>query len=156
MNSPSKPTITELDANRLVFLAGVKAEKEAAAAGVSPDESSTLLNAGAGGRVIGGITFPPIHAAYQLMLHRVGELAEKRQALGSPMGSMAALAFLLKEPQLAWRLLQAEDGGQLFDETVTEFAMALTMKDLAKVAEWIKEESDRLNPADDAGKPASA
>lgn len=150
-----KPTLTELQANQLVFLAGVKAEKEAAAKGLSAEESASLLDAASGGRVIAGIVFPPIHAAYQLMLHRVSELAEKRQSLGSPMGSMGALAFLLKNPELAWQIIQADDEGALFEKTVIEFAMHLTMADLAKVAAWIKEESDKLSP-DDAGNAPSA
>lgn len=155
MNPPSKPTLTELQANQLVFLAGVKAEQEAAAQGVSRDESASLLNAAAGGRVIAGMVFPPIHAAYQLMLHRVSEIAEKRQALGSPMGSMAALAFVLKSPELAWELIEADDEGALLEKTVTRFSMGMTMADLAKVAAWIKEESDKLSP-DHAGNAPSA
>jgi len=153
----AKPTITQLEANQLVFLAGVKAEQEAKAGGLAAEDSATLLDAAGGGVTIASITFPPIHGAFMLMMGRVADFAEKRSMLGTEMGNMGALAFILKEPKLAWDMLRHADAALLFEETVTEFAMRFTFADLKLVGEWIEREMKRLSAkGDDAGKPLAA
>lgn len=147
-----KVTITELQANQLVFLAGVKAEQEAAKSGIAPEESSTLLRAAVGGKAIGGVVFPPIHAAFQMLVERVNDLTTQRRGLGSPMGQMAAMAFLLKEPEMAWQMIDAEDQGKLFEDTVIRFGLKLTLTDLKHVAEWIASEMKALSDDEPAGK----
>ena len=152
-----KPTITQLQANQLVFLAGVKAEQAAKEGGMPADDAGALLDAANGGIKVAGIVFPPIHGAFMLMMGRVQDFAEKRSMLGTEMGSVGALAFILKEPKLAWDMLREPDAALLFEETVTEFAMQFTLADLMKISEWIKREMARLNQkGDDAGKPAAA
>jgi len=152
-----KPTITQLEANQLIFLAGVKAEQEAKANGLAADDAATLLDAAGGGVTVAGITFPPIHGAFMLMMGRVADFAEKRGMLGTEMGNMGALALILKEPKLAWDMLRNADAALLFEETVTEFVMGFTLTELLKIGDWIKREMDRLNTkGDDAGKPLAA
>lgn len=152
-SSPTKPTITQLQANQLAFLAGVKAEQAAKEQGVAPDDAAALLDAATGGVKIAGITFPPIHAGFMLMMGRVEEFAEKRKMLGTEMGNMAALAFILKSPDLAWLMLRTPEAALLFEETVTEFAMAFTMGDLMLVGKWIEAEMTRLkSKGDEPGK----
>ena len=152
-----KPTITQLQANQLVFLAGVKAEQEARAGGIAQDDSTALLDAGNGGVKIAGITFPPIHGGFMLMMSRVNEFATQRSSLATEMGSLGALAFILKEPRLAWDMLRNPDAALLFEETITEFAMGFTLADCRQIGDWIKREMDRLNQkGDEVGKPTAA
>ena len=156
-DAPTKPTITQLQANQLIFAAGVKAEQEARASGMAAEDSSTLLDAASGGVIIGGVTFPPIHGGFMLMMGRVAEFAEKRTMLGTEMGNMGALAFILKNPKLAWDMLRTADAALLFEETVTEFTMAFTLEQLMAVGDWIKREMERLNTkGEQAGKPPAA
>ncbi len=152
-HSPTKPTITQLQANQLIFLAGAKAEAAAKEQGIAPDDAAALLDAASGGIKVAGMRFPPIHGAFMLMMSRVADFAETRQMLGTEMGHMGALAFILKAPQLAWEMLKTPEAALLFEETVTEFAMQFTLADLVKVGDWIKREMERLTTkGDDAGK----
>lgn len=153
-NTPARPTLTQLEANQLVFLAGVKAEREAKAQGLSAEDGATLLDAATGGVVIGGIKFPPIHGAFMLMLERAEEFAETRKALGSDFGNMASLAFILKDPELAWGMLRNPNAAELFEDTVTSFALSLTLNELKEVADWIGREMKRFSSqgADTPGK----
>jgi hypothetical protein len=142
---PNRPTLTQLEANQLVFLAGVKAEREAKAQGLSPEDGATLLDAASGGVVIGGLKFPPIHGAFMLMLERAEAFAEKRKVLKSDFGDMASLAFILKNPELAWGMLRNESAAELYEETVTSFALNLTLDDLKAVADWVGREMKRFS-----------
>jgi len=152
-----KPTITQLQANQLVFAAGVKAEQEARAAGMASEDAAALLDAASGGVIIGGIQFPPIHGGFMLMMGRVEEFAKQRGMLGTEMGNMGALAFILKNPKLAWDMLRNAEAALLFEETVTEFVMCFTMAELIEVGDWIKREMERLNTkGGEAGKPSAA
>jgi len=154
---PTKPTITQLQANQLVFLAGVKAEQAARSHGTAPDDAAALLDAASGGVKIAGIVFPPIHGGFMLMMGRVNEFAESRKMLDTEMGNMAALAFILKNPELAWTMLKTADAALLFEETVTEFAMHFTLPDLLQIGKWIEAEMQRLkDKGDDAGKSSVA
>ena len=154
--TPTKPTITQLQANQLIFAAGIKAEQEARANGMAGEDAAALLDAASGGVIIGGVTFPPIHGGFMLMMGRVAEFAKTRTMLGTEMGNMGALAFILKEPKLAWDMLRHVDAALLFEETVTEFAMAFTLEQLVAVGRWIEREMKRLNTkGDEAGKPAA-
>lgn len=143
--TPTKPTLTELQAKELIFLAGVLAEQAAAAQGIAPDDAAALLDAASGGTRISGVRFPPIHAGFMLMLGRVEEFAKERAMLGTDFGNMAALAFVLKEPELAWAMLQNEQAAKLFEETVTGFAMRFTLADLKAIADWVAKEMARFS-----------
>jgi|GEM_PF-2667416 len=155
-DTPTKPTITQLQANQLIFAAGIKAEQEARAAGMAGDDATALLDAASGGVVIGGVQFPPIHGGFMLMMGRVAEFATTRSMLGTEMGNMGALAFILKNPKLAWDMLRNADAALLFEETVTEFAMAFTLAQLVEIGGWIEREMKRLNTkGDEAGKPSA-
>lgn len=152
----TKPTISELEANWNIHLAGLRAEKEAREKGVTEDQASTLMDAAAGGRVVAGVLFPPITAAYMLMLNRVEELAKTEPVLGTEMGNLAALALILHSPEKAWALIRS-GSPQLFADAVTEFAMLFTLAQLKELMSWVGEESKRLaEHGDDAGKPSAA
>lgn len=154
---PTKPTITQLQANQLVFIAGVKAEQAAREQGVAGEDAATLLDAASGGVKIAGVTFPPIHGGFMLMMGRVEEFAETRKMLGTEMGNMGALAFILKNPELAWSMLKTPEAALLFEETVTEFAMNFTLPDLMQIGKWIEKEMHRLKEkGEDAGKSSAA
>lgn len=155
-DTPPKPTIAQLQANQLAFLAGMKAEKAAKEQGVAPDDAAALLDAASGGVKIAGITFPPIHGGFMLMMGRVEDFAEQRKMLGTEMGNMGALAFILKNPELAWSMLKNPEAALLFEETVTEFTMHFTLPDLLKIGKWIEAEMKRLNDkGEDAGKSSA-
>lgn len=140
-----KPTITELQAKELIFRAGVAAEQAAGAQGISHGDAATLLDAASGGTRIAGIVFPPIHAAFMLMLGRVEEFAKERANLGTDFGNMAALAFVLKNPALAWEMLQNDEAAKLFEDTVTTFAMKFTLADLKEISNWVAKEMHRFS-----------
>lgn len=153
------PEISQLEANRLAFLAGAAAEKEARAKGISDAEAATLLDAASGGVVIAGMQFPPLHPAFILMQDRMRAFAEKKTIFNHPSADCAATAFILKEPKLAWQLLnnKAADAVEVFYETITEFGLHFTAADFKKLFEWVALESQRLHATgDEAGKPAAA
>lgn len=145
--APSKPTITELQANQLVFLAGLKAEKDARAQGVSPQDAETLLNAGCGGKIIGGVLFPPIHAGFMLMLEQAQRHAERCPSLGRQQNSMVLMAYILKNPKEAYQLIRRreEAASELLEETITEFAAEFDLSHLAELSEWLESEMEKLN-----------
>lgn len=150
MSSTSpKPTITELEANWNVHLAGLRAEQEARKKGMSTLDGITLLDAAVGGKIIGGILFPPIHAAFMLMMAQVEPLAANNPALDTEMGNMAALALILHSPDKAWPMLR-EGHAALFAVAVTEFAMQFDLADLKELTAWINEEMTKLNSKGEA------
>ena len=144
-NTPARPTLTQLEANQLVFLAGVKAERDAKAQGLSAEDGATLLDAASGGVIIGGLKFPPIHGAFMLMMDRAAAFAEKRRGLSSDFGDMASLAFILKNPELAWEMLRNDAAAEIYEETVTRFALHLSLDDLKSVADWVACEMKRFS-----------
>jgi hypothetical protein len=158
MTEPTpRPTITQLEANWQVHLAGMRAEAIARQQGVSEEEGSTLLDAAGGGCTIKGFKFPPVHGGFMLMLSRVEEFAKKKPILGSDMGNIAALAFILGCPEHAWAMLRNADAVDLFEEAVTEFAMQFNITDLKQIVAWTTKELQRLKETgDDAGKPPAA
>jgi len=154
-----KPEISQLEANRQAFLAGVTAEREARARGVAAEDAATLLDAAAGGIVIAGITFPPLHPAFILMQDRLRLFAEKKQILNHPSADCAATAFILKDPVAAWAMLnsKAADAVEVFYETITEFGLTFTARDFKRLFEWVALESARMhNGGEDAGKSQAA
>jgi hypothetical protein len=151
----TKPTISQLEANRLAFLAGIAAEKEAKAKGVGDEDAATLLDAAVGGCVIAGILFPPIHPAFVLMQDRLEAFAKVKPIMNHPSADCAATAFMLKEPKLAWEMLKSKeaDAVELFYETITEFGMEFTTADFQKLFAWVKLESERMQSGgEEAGK----
>jgi hypothetical protein len=157
--SPPLPEISQLEANRRAFLAGVQAEKEARAKGIGESEAATLLDAGRGGVIIAGIEFPPIHPAFVLMQDRLAAFAEKKKILNNPAADCAATAFILKTPQLAWDMLRAttDEAVEQFYLTITEFGMSFTTEDFKKLFAWVALETQRMHTTgEDAGKSSAA
>lgn len=151
----AKPEISQLEANRRAFLAGVEAEKEARAQGVASADAETLLDAGAGGILIAGIVFPPIHPAFVLMQDRLAAFAKQKTILNHPSADCAATAFILKEPKLAWAMLKSREpeAVEMFYETITDFGMQFSVQDFKKLFEWVALESSRMQSGgEDAGK----
>lgn len=149
-----KPVISEIEANWNIHLAGLRSEKEARAKGIPEGSGETLLDAAIGGRVIGGVLFPPIHAAFMLMMAKLEDLPEAR-LLRTEMDNMAAMGFILQCPKVAWPLLKAGEGKQLMD-AVIEFSAEFTLPELKEIMAWVNEELARLNnQGAGAGKPAA-
>ena len=149
------PEISQLEANRLAFLAGVAAEKEARAKGIGDGEAATLLDAACGGIVIAGVMFPPIHPAFVLMQDRLAAFAAKKPILNHAAADCAATAFLLKNPKLAWDMLRTvtDDAVEQFFLTITEFGLSFTTADFKKLFAWVSLESQRMHSTgEDAGK----
>lgn len=149
------PEISQLEANRLAFLAGVAAEQEARARGVGESEAETLLDAAVGGTVIGGIVFPPIHPAFILMQDRLTAFAAKKPILNHPSADCAATAFILKNPKLAWDMLRvvSDEAVEQFYLTIVEFGMHFTTADFKALFAWVALESQRMQSGgEDAGK----
>lgn len=148
MNSPTaaKPPISELHANAAVHLAGQQAEAEANANGMSQTEADTLLD-GASGLTIKGVTFPPIHPAYLLMLGKIDKLAEKEPLLNTCEGKLVS-AFLVGRPKEAKQLVDAGDAAA-FAEAVCQFMAPFTIDDVKRIQGWIVNEFKRLNGAED-------
>jgi len=155
----ARPEISQLEANRLAFLAGVAAEQEARARGIGDEEAATLLDAAAGGKIIGGILFPPIHPAFILMQDRLAAFAAKKPILNYPAADCAATAFILKNPKLAWEMLRTatDDVVEQFYLTITEFGMQFTTDDFKKLFAWVALEGQRMHSTgEDAGKSEAA
>lgn len=149
----NKPTITQLQANQLAFLAGARAEQAAKTQGISSHDAEILLDAASGGFTVAGMAFPPIHGGFMLLLGKVEELATARPLLGSEMGNLAALAFILKEPELAWSMIKDSEAAGLFEETVTEFSMRFTFAQMTALMRWVGKEMARMKDSgDSAGK----
>lgn len=159
LGSPQLPEISQLEANRRAFLAGVQAEQEARARGIGEGEAETLLDAASGGIIIAGIEFPPIHPAFVLMQDRLAAFAAKKQIMNHPAADCAATAFILKNPKLAWDMLRtvSDEAVERFYETITEFGMSFTTDDFKKLFAWVALESQRMNSTgEDAGKSSAA
>lgn len=158
-STDTKPTISVLEANWHTHLAGVQSEKAARAQGMKDSESTTLLDAAAGGRVINGVTFPPINAGYVMLLAKASQICEKRpelapQVMGSDLGHLGALALILHDSKQAWQIMSHPQGEELFVKAVIEFAMEFTLQDLRVVVGWMNEEMERLQGhGAAAGKP---
>ncbi len=155
----AKPEISQLEANRLAFLAGVQAEQEARAKGIGEAEAATLMDAAVGGMVIAGILFPPIHPAFVLMQDRLATFAAQKPIMNHASADCASTAFMLKEPKLAWALLndKTEGAAERFYETIVEFGMRFTSKDFKQLFAWVALESERMNSGgEDAGKSSAA
>lgn len=151
-----KPTLTEIEANWNIHYAGLKAEQEARARGVTDDQAATLLDAGVGGRIVAGIQFPPIHAGYMLMMSSVEKMSKNEPVLATEMGHLAALAFILHSPERAWTMIKLGDAA-FFADAITEFSMLFTLGQLKELMSWVGEEGRRLSEqGEDAGKPSAA
>ncbi len=156
-----KPTLSQLEANWHTHLAGLKAEKQARAQGMNPSDGEALLDAAAGGRIIGKVKFPPIHGGFMMMLAKANGIAKKmpemaNESMSTEMGHLGALALILHSPELAWSMMKQPEGEQLFADAVIEFAMQFTLPDLRSLIEWIAEDMQRLQRGgDSAGKPGA-
>jgi len=156
MNSltAEKPTISELHANAAVHFAGQDAEQDALRHGISQVEADTLLDA-ATGFTIKGVTFPPIHPAYLLMLGKIDKLAEQEPLLNTCGGKLVS-AFLVGQPKRARQLVQSGDAAA-FAEAVQEFMEPFDIADTLRIDAWLRGEFTRLNGAgDEAGKKPPA
>lgn len=140
-----KPVISELQANAAVHLAGQQAEAEALANGMSRAEADMLLDAAAG-LTIKGVTFPPVHPAYLLMMGKLDKLAEKEPLLNTCGGKLVS-AFLVGQPKEAKRLIDAGDA-MAFTEAVQAFMEPFTIDDVKRIQRWIVNEFQRLNSAE--------
>lgn len=157
----AKAPLSEIEANWYTHLAGIQAEKEARELGVTQSDGESLLDAACGGRIIGGIKFPPIHGGFMMMLGKAQKIAEKypemaNESMGTEMGHLGALAFILHAPELAWTMLKRPDCEPLFVEAVIELSMKFGLVQLREIVEWIAEDMSRLQRGgDSAGKPAA-
>lgn len=159
METPAKPTITQLQANWQIHIAGIQAEKAAREQGAAPGEIATLLDAASGGIIVAGLVFPPIHSAFMLMLSKVEALTKTKPALATEMNNLAALALILHSPRQAWAMLRdsTAEAADLFEAAVIEFAMQLTLADLRALMAWVATEMERLkDQGENAGKPSAA
>lgn len=141
-----KPVISELAANAAVHLAGQQAEQATLSQGISPEEADTLLD-GAAGLTIKGVTFPPVHPAYLLMLGKIGKLAEKEPLLNACGGKLVS-AFLVGNPKVAKALIDSGDAAT-FAEAVHAFMEPFDIDDVKRIQRWIVKEFSRLNSAED-------
>jgi len=148
MNSPTsqKPVISELQANAAVHLAGQQAEQDAAANGISPTDAETLLDA-ATGLTVKGVTFPPLHPGYILLLGKLDKLAGENPLLNAGNGKLAS-AYLIGKPREARELLRAGNV-EAFSDAVEAFTEPFDVSDILRIDAWIRGEFARLNGAED-------
>lgn len=161
MTTQTKIPLSELEANWHTHLAGMRAEKAARERGTDEGAAEALLDAACGGKIIGGIKFPPIHAAFLMMMAKAQGIAQRNpdmacDMMSSDMGHLGALALILHSPELAWQIMKRPDAETLFAEAVTEFAMQFDLIQLKEIVSWIMEDMDRLHRGGDAaGKPSA-
>lgn len=157
----NKIPLSQIEANWYAHVAGMKAEKEARERGSDEAANESLLDAACGGKVIGGLKFPPIHAGFLMMMAKAQGIAERNpemasEMMGSDMGHLGALALILHSPELAWQMMRQPDAETLFAEAVTEFAMQFKLSDLREIVLWITEDMAKMQKGGDAaGKPAA-
>lgn len=137
------PRISELQANFHVHTEGVKAEAAARSQGYDPLAANVLLNAAAGGAMIGQMRLPPVTAGFVLMLEPINRACDKTIRLNSDYGNMMAMAYALHFPQQMWDLLAKQDGA-LLEETVWAFGSGISLPSLKQMAEFIFAEIARL------------
>ena len=140
-----KPIISEAQANFHVHVEGMKAQEEARKTGTDPEAAKVLLNAVAGGIVIGPHTFPPITAGFILLLPMLTKACEQSATLNHESGQMMAMAYALVGPERCWKTLRSPDLAVKFDELVWEFAKDFTLEQLKELAAWIGTELQRMN-----------
>lgn len=145
----TKPTISQLEANWHTHLAGILAEKKAREQGMNPADGEALLDAAAGGRIIAGITFPPISGGFMMLLAKANQIAAKMpelapDSMGTEVGHLGALALILHSPAMAWQLMKQAGGEQLFADAVIEFSLQFSLDDLRSLINWIAEDMARL------------
>lgn len=143
---PTKPVITQREANQMAFNAGVAAEQAARSQGVSGDDAATLLDAASGGTVIAGVKFPPLMPAFVLMQDRLQAFAKAKPILDHPSADCASTAFILHDPKRAWAMLRSKepDAVEQFYEAVIEFGLQFTTDDFRKLFDWIAAEMRRM------------
>jgi hypothetical protein len=157
----TKPTISELEANWHVHIAGIISEKKARSGGVSEADADTLLDAASGGRIIGGVKFPPISAGFMMLMAKANTIATKipelaNSGMDTDLGHMGALGLIMHSPELSWTMMKQPNGERLFADAVIEFAMQFNLGDFKQLVEWIVEEMKRLQSASSEGKPSAA
>ncbi len=138
-----KPEITKLQADWHVHVAAIHAQTAAAKSGCDPESATALLDAGAGGLTIAGVTFPPLGASLVLALPLFGKLISKSELLQQDGCEMAAMALGLYDTPAFWRLLRAGDITKL-EEAVFDFMGRFTLGDLSRITAWINSEYKRL------------
>ncbi len=151
----TKPALSEIEANWNIHYAGIRAEKAAREKGITEGDSENLLNAAAGGKIIGGVLFPPIHAGFMLMMAKLAKLEKWTALYTSELDNAAALAFILHAPKIAWPMIR--DGHEdAFIEAVVDFATAFEITEMQQIMIWVTSEMGRLQTQGEAaGKPAA-
>lgn len=145
-----RPQMTRQDANFNVHVAGMRAAEEAEKTGVSPQQADALLDAAAGGRIIGGVKFPPIHASLLLLLPQLDGFKTHCPALASEAVSLMGIAYCVLKPAEARATIRAKDG-EKFEEEMYAIAEHLTLPQLKELGEWIADQMKLLNGDADAG-----
>ena len=151
----TKTPLPEIVANWNIHLAGLTAQKEARAKGITEGDSETLLNAAVGGKIIGGVTFPPIHAGFMLMMAKLAKMDKWTSLYTSELDNATALAFILQAPKIAWPLIR-EGHEDAFIEAVIEFSMEFSMGDIQEAFAWVNVEMDRLKAQGEAASKSKA
>jgi len=149
-----RPIITQRQANWHVHVEGVKAHTAAESSGVDPDTATSLLNAGT---VISGIQFPPITAAYVLLLPFMEAAVQGDERMQSEAFQLMAMAFALAEPKRTWALLNDKSSPQAWPDAVFSFSSVFNMPELKRLGEWINSELRRMQDeaeSQDLGKSA--
>ncbi len=141
VSGAEKPTLTTRQANWHVHATGMAAQAVAEQAGCDPSAAASLLSAGSQ-MIIGGIAFPPIHAAYLLLLPAMNTLIEKDEMLNNEGFQLMAMAFSLAEPKRSWSLMRSQSAE--WPEAVFAFAERFTLGDLQKLGHWINGELGRM------------
>lgn len=144
-----KPSISELQANWHVYKAGLDAERKAMEEGpVEGDVAATLLQAATGGKVIGNVTWPPIHGAFILLLPMLHKASQGHEMLSSDAGTVFVMAYALQHPVKAFELLQtgsAEERQMHLAREVFAFGAGFDLDELKQLNGWITAELGRLN-----------
>ncbi len=146
MSDTPTETISRREANWYIHLAGQKAAAAARASGEIP-EADALLNSSVGLQVNGN-TFPPIPAAFLLLIPRIDKLIEKYESdLAQESGTVMLMAYLLVNPEQAWsklRSINSPEAMEAFEAEVFEFSLKYDVADLGIVSRWIAAEMARL------------
>jgi hypothetical protein len=141
-----KPEITRKEANWQVHVAGLQASAQTEVSGIDPATASHLLDAGTGLN-LSGVTFPPIHSGFLMMLPLIESLRTTLVSLSQEGGQLAALAFCLGQPAAAWQTLRAKDNGASFEAASFDYAQQFTLRDLRQLAQWMTKQMAELNDA---------
>lgn len=151
-----KPTITQREANWHVHKAGLEASQAAAAAGVTPEIAGQLLDAAAGLTVQGRngpINFPPITAAFMMLLPRLSKCRETCPSFANESGVLAATAYLLGDQEGAWQALRADPSGGAFESAAFEFSSQFGLAALKQIGQWLTVQMEAIQDDEEKDTP---